>query len=102
MCIVIAFNILQGSLFVGTRRFVILKDLEIKIVNGDKGGQFEDHVMTIEYVPLQKECVETSKPENKPVEDDEDDVDYYASYRGRKGEKMVTVNSEEDEAEGGT
>lgn len=74
-------------MFEGTRRFVILKDLQIHVsdCSSDSKGFYEDQVMKIEYVPLHaKNWEETKEPVNVEDPDEFDDIDYYAPIKGSK------------------
>lgn len=37
-----------------TKKFVVIKNLHITMVNCGSSNKFEDNVMTVEYVPLQR------------------------------------------------
>lgn len=91
-----------------TRRFVVLRDLKIKMAECEEGGQFEDSVMTVEYVPLvrrinekgtQSDCTATSNaststrrsrsrgqrsPTRNSSDVSDDDTDYYAHERKKR------------------
>jgi hypothetical protein len=103
----------QDEIFAATQRFVILRDLSVKMACCSAGGHFEDSVMTVHYLPItvspvsatkdmngdtvcphmtasdQVACPEgsllsPSKTGHKEENDDDDDVDYYAYERKRK------------------
>ncbi|KAK9692788.1 Metallo-beta-lactamase superfamily [Popillia japonica] len=42
------------ELFVATKRFVVMKNLQITMADCQLGNKFEDNVMTVEYVPLER------------------------------------------------
>lgn len=42
------------EIFKATRRFIILKDLQVKMAPCSEGDIFEDTVMSVRYVPLKK------------------------------------------------
>lgn len=50
-------------MFPATKRFVVLRDLQVKVADCKDGGMFEDNVMQVKYVYLTKDRqnVENSK-----------------------------------------
>lgn len=42
----------KENIFAATRRFVILKDLKIKMADCNPNHTFEDNVMKVQYVPI--------------------------------------------------
>lgn len=48
------FIFLKDELFQGMRRFVILKNLKVNTVNCENGGEYDDSVMNVKYIPLKR------------------------------------------------
>lgn len=44
----------KDQLFVATKRFVVIKNLQMTMADCSSSNKFEDNVMTVEYVPLEK------------------------------------------------
>lgn len=100
----------QDEIFKATQRFVILKDLSVKMACCSEDTHFEDSVMTVRYLPITSTAVIAAKGVNgdttnsgvkaggqavspgsssssrakRSNEEEDDDVDYYASERKRK------------------
>lgn len=98
------------EIFKATQRFVILKDLSVKMACCSADTHFEDSVMTVRYVPITTTAVIAAKGVNGDTtnsgvkaggqtaspgsnsssrakisnEEEDDDVDYYAYERKRK------------------
>uniref|UniRef100_A0A182Q3L6 Zinc phosphodiesterase ELAC protein 2 n=1 Tax=Anopheles farauti TaxID=69004 RepID=A0A182Q3L6_9DIPT len=76
------------ELFKAMRRFVILKDMKVEASEYSTGDVYEDHVMTLRYVVINREqsdckgnaTEEEQKQEEAPV----DDTDYYAYERKKE------------------
>lgn len=45
---------IQEELFTATKRFVIIRDLKIKMADCNENTSYEDNTMTVQYVPLTK------------------------------------------------
>ncbi|KAI5723587.1 hypothetical protein M8J76_008409 [Diaphorina citri] len=72
------------EIFVGTKRFVVLKNLSIITKECPAYEKFEDHILSVTYVPLaannQDLAVkdsDKSSPSPSVTEDSEDEIDYY-------------------------
>jgi hypothetical protein len=99
----------QDEIFKATQRFVVLKDLSVKMACCSADTYFEDSVMAVHYVPITCTAVIAAKDvhgdtTNSDVkaggqavspggssskaktgnEEEDDDVDYYAHERKRK------------------
>ncbi|XP_053675250.1 ribonuclease Z, mitochondrial [Anopheles nili] len=74
------------------RRFVILKDMKVEANEYNTGDMYEDHVMTLRYVVINREsikAIETSPNEEyKQEETVIDDTDYYAYERKKEPSKQ--------------
>ncbi|XP_069692325.1 ribonuclease Z, mitochondrial isoform X2 [Periplaneta americana] len=95
------------EIFTATQRFVILKDLSVKMANCMLEDHFEDNVMTVHYVHINKssatdtngeraapeEIVRAMSPDR--IEDSDDDVDYYEHERKRNKRKHSRNRSNE-------
>ncbi|GLV41872.1 Ribonuclease Z [Carabus blaptoides fortunei] len=70
------------ELFIATRKFVVLKDLDIRMAKCNPNEKFEDNVMSVRYVPLHKsEFIAnnaTGSNSSSTNESSDDDTDYYA------------------------
>lgn len=55
----------KDEIFVATKRFVIIRDLKIQMVQCDEQTVFEDNVMTVKYVPIYPSQFESTKVENE-------------------------------------
>ncbi|XP_067005978.2 ribonuclease Z, mitochondrial [Anabrus simplex] len=88
-----------NEIFAATRRFVILRDLSVRMANCEAGQFFEDNVLTVHYVHLTPDTQNNSegtsridgasheKSAHSPSrmsEESDDDVDYYAHERKKK------------------
>ncbi|KAK4874327.1 hypothetical protein RN001_013687 [Aquatica leii] len=88
------------EIFTATRRFVILRDLNIEVVECNEKTMFEDNVMKVQYVPITKTnnvIKDNSEIVNKNIgkknqtwydstllKDVEDSIDYYAHEQSRR------------------
>ncbi|GLG99578.1 Zinc phosphodiesterase ELAC protein 2, partial [Gryllus bimaculatus] len=93
------------EIFKATRRFVILRDLSVKMANCTADTHFEDNVMKVLYVPIEpaaenlnEKCtsyasngVNSVHQSTIKTTDEDDDVDYYAHERKMK----IGVDSKE-------
>lgn len=72
------------ELFEATHRFVVLRDLQIRTASCNTGETYEDHVMSMTYVPLTSDLEDDEVTEQTDVgeKQQEDEVDYYAHERG--------------------
>ncbi|XP_044272419.1 ribonuclease Z, mitochondrial isoform X2 [Tribolium madens] len=74
------------EIFIATRRFIIIKDLEIKMAQCDENTSFEDNVLKVKYVPLRRSGNSSPISENSNFgQVQEDNIDYYAhEHSGRR------------------
>uniref|UniRef100_A0A182NBR0 Zinc phosphodiesterase ELAC protein 2 n=1 Tax=Anopheles dirus TaxID=7168 RepID=A0A182NBR0_9DIPT len=76
------------ELFKAMRRFVILKDMKVEASEYSTGDVYEDHVMTLQYVVINREQTDSkggaSDDEQKQEEAPVDDTDYYAYERKKE------------------
>lgn len=92
------------DIFNATRRFVVLKDMTLKMADCSPSNFFEDNVMRVNYVPIDAQnsvsdahniaSEDVSGNNNESSSDDlitEDDIDYYAYERKNK----IALSSEE-------
>ncbi|ODM99911.1 Ribonuclease Z, mitochondrial [Orchesella cincta] len=80
------------KLFEGTRRFVVLNNLKIKVAN-TTGTGFGDHIMQVDYVKLHPSRTEDSTEKSSSSEEslvDEDETDYYQPIKGCKRQLEIT------------
>uniref|UniRef100_A0A1B6E0U4 Zinc phosphodiesterase ELAC protein 2 n=1 Tax=Clastoptera arizonana TaxID=38151 RepID=A0A1B6E0U4_9HEMI len=74
------------ELFESTRKFVVLRDLTVKMAECKKEKVYQDNVMKVHYVPIYNK----QKLQHKSVvlqldsDSSDDDVDYYAYAQGRQ------------------
>ncbi|XP_055594347.1 ribonuclease Z, mitochondrial-like [Uranotaenia lowii] len=82
------------ELFRAMRRFVILKDMKVEAAECRPEDVFEDHVMTLRYIPINREpeSPTQSDTEEKSEEVAVDDTDYYAHERNKKSEPKAKVD----------
>ncbi|XP_035910676.1 ribonuclease Z, mitochondrial [Anopheles stephensi] len=76
------------ELFKAMRRFVILKDMKVEASEYATGDVYEDHVMTLRYVVINRDTSECkgagSDEEQSQEEAPVDDTDYYAYERKKE------------------
>nr|XP_008197361.1 PREDICTED: ribonuclease Z, mitochondrial isoform X2 [Tribolium castaneum] len=76
------------EIFIATRRFIVIKDLDIKMAQCDENTTFEDNVLKVKYVPLKRSGNSSpiSEPKNSNLgQMQEDNIDYYAhEHSGRR------------------
>lgn len=110
---------LQDELFSATRRFVVLKDLQVTMAECEE--PFQDNLMTVDYVKIIKPSSQIATPEkiitnphdsgnsspqpvrawnrrrsiseSSPGEDTSDTIDYYAQESKRKARKRYRYRS---------
>ncbi|XP_046394521.1 ribonuclease Z, mitochondrial isoform X2 [Ischnura elegans] len=83
-----------------TRRFVVLKDLQVKI-HSNVNGEFSDSVMKVVYVPITPlrtadlpKAKETVDLEEITMEEDEDNIDYYDyETKGKSADRIQVKRS---------
>lgn len=118
-CSVIASSyFLQDELFSATRRFVVLKDLQVTMAECEE--PFQDNLMTVDYVKVIKPSSQIATPEKittnpqesgnsspqpvrawnrrrsiseSPGDDTSDTIDYYAQESKRKARKRYRYRS---------
>ncbi|XP_063240467.1 LOW QUALITY PROTEIN: ribonuclease Z, mitochondrial-like [Bacillus rossius redtenbacheri] len=91
-----------NEIFSATRRFVILKDLSVRMAPCFEGECFEDTVMTVRYVPLRDGGTEQAGTRANGGQAEasatscssDDDVDYYAHERKRKKRRSPKEGSD--------
>ncbi|EAT37691.1 AAEL010336-PA [Aedes aegypti] len=74
------------ELFKAMRRFVILKDMKVEAAECKAEDLFDDHVMSLKYVAINREpeSVSNSDEENQDEDTTVDDTDYYAYEKRNK------------------
>ncbi|XP_055545892.1 ribonuclease Z, mitochondrial [Wyeomyia smithii] len=84
-----------GELFKAMRRFVVLKDMNVDAPVCTAENVFEDHVMILKYVVINRESDSTSVPEDdgKLVDTTVDDTDYYAYEKRSKTEPKAKMSA---------
>lgn len=84
-----------GELFKSMRRFVVLKDMKVNAPVCDVKNCFEDHVMTLKYVVINRECGLTCDAEDdeKLLDTTVDDTDYYAYEKRSKTGPKTKMNA---------
>lgn len=81
----------QEELFVATKRFVIIKDLEIRVAECTPNEIFEDNVLKIKYVPITQNPQEISQENGPPQPHFQDDTTFYYAHEC-KFEIAFTLN----------
>uniref|UniRef100_A0A8D8W545 Zinc phosphodiesterase ELAC protein 2 n=1 Tax=Cacopsylla melanoneura TaxID=428564 RepID=A0A8D8W545_9HEMI len=85
------------QIFVGTRRFVVLKNLSVITKECVAYDKYEDHIISVTYVPLVSSQdssngpTDTSSGSPPPTDDSEDDIDYY-DYETNQSQTVSQAN----------
>uniref|UniRef100_A0A182P4Q1 Zinc phosphodiesterase ELAC protein 2 n=1 Tax=Anopheles epiroticus TaxID=199890 RepID=A0A182P4Q1_9DIPT len=89
------------ELFKAMRRFVILKDMKVEASEYATGDVYEDHVMTLRYIVINREAAANGGREagsdeelNQDQEATVDDTDYYAYERKREASQQHSSQPE--------
>jgi ribonuclease Z len=86
------------EIFIATHRFIVIKDLEIRVVQCNEDTNFEDNVMKVKYVPITRSydnsTVDLKGENSNGVQEQEDDIDYYAhEHSGRRKSPQIISES---------
>lgn len=87
------------NMFTSTRKFVILRDMVIKVLDPEVYSTFEDNAMTVTCVPLclpNSEALQRSPAMQQQVEDsstDDDIEDYYAYEKNSRNTSPTRSNT---------
>ena len=93
---------MQGKLFEATRRFVVLKELEIHVVDSTTSTIHDDHVIRVDAITLNRspsyseeddKNVASSSSRSDDVGED-DDTDYYSDIKGVGSHIQIIEESE--------
>ncbi|CAL8095069.1 unnamed protein product [Orchesella dallaii] len=85
------------KLFEGTKRFVVLNNLKVKVAD-TTGTSFGDHILQVDYVKLYPSLTEDSTEKSSSSEEsliDEDETDYYTPIKGCKRQLEITQEGEQ-------
>ncbi|XP_058824529.1 ribonuclease Z, mitochondrial [Topomyia yanbarensis] len=84
-----------GELFKAMRRFVVLKDMKVEAPEYKAEDVYDDHVMRLKYVVINREpdSVSNSDEEDKIDVTAVDDTDYYAYEKRRKSEPALKMSA---------
>ncbi|KAL1453353.1 hypothetical protein WDU94_007494 [Cyamophila willieti] len=84
------------QIFVGTKRFVVLKNLSVITKECVAYEKYEDHILSVTYVPLVSsqdfnDSTDTNTSSPPPTDDSEDDIDYY-DYETNQSQTVSQAN----------
>lgn len=70
------------EIFQSMRRFVVLKDLKVVAIDNSKGEIYEDNVLTVRAIPIQKTTSPLTTTSHEELKIEADETDYYGFANG--------------------